>query len=287
MICSTLLLALGLQSPVPPIEPARLRATIGELAAFPTRHTLSPHNAEAGAWIEDRFKALGYEVERHAFDYRGQRPFNVVATRRGSESPDEFIVIGAHYDSRTTRLSNAEAPAPGADDNASGVAAILEVARALKDVPTEGSIRFIAYSGEEQGLIGATAYAKMAQEKAMNIAVVINLDMVGRPDDPDGLRIFAEHDPGLRVRDNDAPSRAWADRLFRAAERAGLKPEEGPIYGSDYIPFEAAGYACIGLYDGADDQPFYHSGTDTPDGVDVDYTAKAASAVLRLLLDPE
>lgn len=274
-------------APAPLAEAARIRADVETLAGFGTRHTVAPENAAAGAWIERRFRDLGYEVERHAFDFRGERPFNVVATRRGAERPDEFILIGAHYDSRTTRLGDSKSPAPGADDNASGVAAILEVARVLRDVPIRRSIRFLAYSGEEQGLIGSTAYAEMANEHKMNIAVVVNLDMVGRPDDEAGLRIFAEHDPGLRVRENDAASRAWADRLFRAAERAGLRPEQGPIYGSDYIPFEAAGFACIGLYDGADDQPFYHSGTDTPDGVDAEYTAKAARAVAALAIGAE
>jgi Zn-dependent M28 family amino/carboxypeptidase len=115
----------------------------------------------------------------------------------------------------------------------------------------------------------------------------VNLDMVGRPIDPGKRQIVVEHDPGLRVLTNDEASRSWANRLAAQVELAGLKVKEGPIFGSDYIPFEAAGYPCVGLFDGADEQPFYHTGDDRPEAVDTGYTARAAGAVIGLILGDE
>jgi bacterial leucyl aminopeptidase len=267
----------------PAIRPEAVGAKLRTLTEFRTRHTLSRENAEAGAWIENQLAMQGYRVERHSFAYRDAKPFNVVATKPGTNQEDAFIVVCAHYDSRMERLGNSVARAPGADDNASGVAAMLEIARALRDVPTKSSIRFIAFSGEEQGLIGSRAYATEAKATNMNIKVIINIDMIGRPIDESKRRIVVEHDPGLRVQENDARSREWADRLFAAIKASGLEPVEGSIYGSDYIPFEAAGYPCVGLFDGADNQPFYHTSDDVLEEVDLDYCSSAASAVLALL----
>lgn len=288
MNTSSLVIAalLAIVSDVPSPDPDRIARDVQALAAFPTRNTLSDDNVRAADWLERRFRDMGYDdVTRHPFTYRGVERSNVVATTRVKPGTDSLILIGAHYDSRSSRLGDAQARAPGADDNASGVAALLELARLLADLPDAPAVRFIAYSGEEQGLHGARAYASLAKQEKMNISVVINMDMVGHPIDPDRREIFIEHDPGLSSRDNDAPSRAWTDRLLRACEKTDLRAKEGPIFGSDYIEFEKVGYPCVGLFDGADTQPFYHSSDDDISTVDPAYTAKAASIVLGAILD--
>lgn len=278
----------ALQEAVPEAElhprVLRIEADLEALTAYPTRHTLSPHAVEAAAWIEERFRGAGLEeIHRSAFRYREIERHNVVATKRGSAPEAGIVLIGAHYDSRMERLGDVEAPAPGADDNATGVAALLEIARSLRDVPTRRTVRFVAFSGEEQGLIGSRAYAEQCKKEQVNIELMINLDMVGRPIDADRREIVVEHDPGMRIRTNDAPSRAWANRLARSVRAAGLSVKEGPIYGSDYLPFEAAGYACVGLFDGADREPFYHTGDDRLEDVDPIYCARAAGAVVELI----
>lgn len=283
-----LLLAVVPQAPAagpPPVEEARVAESLKALTDLPTRHTLSPQAESAAAWIEGRLRSFGLEVDRFAFEFGGRTCHNVVATKGGAGSPDEFILIGAHYDSRMERIGDSGAPAPGADDNASGVAALLEVARVLAAVPTDRSIRFVAFSGEEQGLVGSRAYAARCRADGLKIAAMINLDMVGHPIDPGRRRVVVEHDPGLRTPDNDAGSRSWADRLLRAARRTRLEAVEGPIYGSDYIPFEAIGVPCVGLYDGADGQPFYHTGDDSPAVVDPAYCAEVARLVVGAVLE--
>lgn len=278
----------AVQEAVPEAELAprvlRIEADLEALTAYPTRHTLSPHSVEAAGWIEERFREAGLkEIHRSAFSYRGIERHNVVGSKRGTAPESGIVLIGAHYDSRMERLGDAEAPAPGADDNATGVASLLEIARSLREVPTRRTIRFVAFSGEEQGLVGSRAYAELCKKEKLNIEVMINLDMVGRPMDADRREIVVEHDPGMRVRSNDGASRAWANWLARSVRAAGLTVKEGPIYGSDYLPFEAAGHACVGLFDGADREPFYHTGDDRLEDVDPVYCARAAAAVIELI----
>jgi esterase/lipase superfamily enzyme len=267
------------------VDPARIAATVERLADFPTRHTLSPTNLEAADWLRDAFRKLGYEdVKFHEFPVGKVTRRNVVCTKPGADK-EKFVLVCAHLDSRAADLGAPEARAPGADDDASGVAAVLELARVLEAVETPWSVRFVAFSGEEQGLLGSSAYAKLASDQKMKIRLVLNLDMVGHPADPRHPAIVVERDGGNAREENDAPSAAVADRIETLAAKAGLGPKRGVIYGSDYIPFERFGYVCVGLFDGADDRPFYHSRDDTPDKVDVSYCASATRLALATLLD--
>lgn len=263
---------------------ARIAADIASLVEFGTRHTLSEENTRAADWLADRFRDAGCdEVALREFRIGQHSRLNVVATIRGEARPDEFVLVGAHFDSRNARIADAEGPAPGANDNASGTAALLELARTLAADRPGRSVRFVAFSGEEQGLVGSRAYAKTAKEDGLAITLMINLDMIGHPMDEAGKVIVVEHDPGLRDRENDEGSLAWAGRLIDHARTAGLDPIAGEMYGSDYMPFEANGVVCVGLFDGADTADFYHDEADTPDKVDSAYCASATAATLALI----
>lgn len=263
---------------------ARIAADIASLVGFGTRHSLSEENSRAGGWLADRFREAGCdEVGLHEFRL-GQHPCsNVVATIRGETHPNEYVLVGAHYDSRNARIADAEGPAPGANDNASGTAALLELARSIAAARPGRSVRFVAFSGEEQGLVGSRAYAKTAKDDGTTITLMINLDMIGHPMDEAGKAIVVEHDPGLRNRENDEESNAWAGRLIHHVRDAGLEPIAGEMYGSDYMPFEANGVVCVGLFDGADTAEFYHDEADTPDKVDTAFCASATAAALALI----
>jgi Zn-dependent M28 family amino/carboxypeptidase len=237
------------------------------LANFTTRHTASPLNLKAANWLKTELQTIGYtDVALHDFKYQGQTRHNVVATKRGKTDPDIFIIVCAHYDSRMENLDDHISVAPGADDNASGVATILELSTVLHQVATDCSIRFILFSGEEQGLLGSSAYAKHAHDSGMNIRLLINLDMVGHVTDGENPSIIIEIDSGNTSPVNDEPSRQFGKQMAAAAG-AGLKTRFGPIYSSDYMPFEHFGYVCVGLFDGADGEPFYHTQNDTEDKV--------------------
>ena len=137
----------------------------------------------------------------------------------------KVLLIGAHLDSRTKDVEDARSPAPGADDNGSGVAALLEAARVLRGIESRWTIHFCAFSGEEQGLIGAAAYAQRVHKEGLPVELVINMDMVGHPEDPQRPVIIVERDIGNRRKENDAKSRAYAERMSRVARFTKLGVE--------------------------------------------------------------
>jgi Peptidase family M28 len=268
------------------VKPTAIRDSLERLLKFPTRHTRSPQNVEAAAWLRDQFKSLGYEdVAFHQFKLGDLTRSNVVCVKPGSADRKKVLIVCAHYDSRTEDLDDAQSPAPGADDNASGVSVLLETARVVREIPTATTIYFVAFSGEEQGLVGSSAYARSARAAKLPISLVINIDMVGHPADPARPAVIIEQDVGNARRENDAPSRAFAAGSVRAAGVTRLATKLGPIYGSDYMPFERLGISCIGLFDGADNQPFYHKGSDVIGTVDTAYSADVCRLLLATILD--
>ena len=292
----------------PTASPERLAADLRWLTAYPTRHTLSAQNVEVARALRAKFRQMGYgDVALEEFAVARTTRFNVVATKRGTTAPAEIVVLGAHFDSRNKDAQDARGPAPGADDNGTGTAAVLEIARQLAAVPTARTVRFVLFSGEEQGLVGARADAQRLKAAGANVVLMANLDMIGRssPPGPGGERppahvparrgrprrrrrarraIYVESDQGLDVPGNDAASRRWGDRLERIAYGYGLGVSRGPLYGTDYLPFEAAGYPAVGLYDGADTEAFYHKRRRHPRGGGRRLPRpRAASAMLDLV----
>src|SRR5262245_5072266 len=164
------------------VDPGKLSGWVNALALMPTRHSLSPQSVEAAKWLKDQFVGLGYaDTLLQDFAIGSVTRHNVVCTKIGSVEPSRFILVGAHFDSRMSDLQNSNARAPGADDNASGTAALLELARLLHAVDVKCSVRLVAFSGKEQGLVGSTAYAENARAIGENIGLMINLDMIGHP----------------------------------------------------------------------------------------------------------
>lgn len=268
------------------VEQSRINEWISELVNFSTRHTLSPRNVEVAQWLQSQFKALGYDdVVFNDFTYSGVTRHNVICTKPGNLDPDKNLIVCAHYDSRMKNLGDFTSVAPGANDNASGVAALLEIARILLTIDTKYSIRFVGFSGEEQGLIGSTAYASFLNASGGQIQLLINLDMIGHPENSADPSIIIERDIGNDVDSNDAPSQNCAMQMVQAAaDYTKIKTILGPIYSSDYMPFEHFGYVCIGAYDGADSLPFYHTGNDTLDKVDMSFCTEVTRMVLATIL---
>jgi hypothetical protein len=155
--------------------------------ALRSRYSLSPQLDVERAYVGQHFADLGLQVEYHPFTMVGPdgsvQIFNVVATHPGVDAfSDDVCILCAHYDSTASRTLNwnwETDPAPGADDNASGAAAVMEAARVLSQYEFSDTIRFIAFAGEEQGLWGSSAYAADAWAAGDDISAVINLDMIG------------------------------------------------------------------------------------------------------------
>jgi len=272
-----------IQALVKEVDKQRLRESVTELAAFGTRWSFSSGIARVPAWVRAQFLARGYkagkEVRYQPFKLGGGgRQRNVLAGPK--KSTRGLILVCAHYDSVSEAPSDS---APGADDDASGIAALLELARVLRAATLKRDLLFAAFGGEEQGLFGSAACAEIAARESWPIDVVINMDMIGYKDAGSARQVTVEYDHGNRNPGNDAAAKAYGLLMAQAArDYTSLEPVHTDIWSSDYMPFEAKAFACIGAYD-ADENPNYHRTTDTVSTLDFDHFAEVVKMVLATI----
>ena len=224
---------------------ARMVATMQRLEDFGTRYVVTDSCWAAGYWIGGQFESLGYETVR--FDTFRTMSFqdsvetmNVLAVKEGTTRPDEYVVIGGHYDSVSIlNFSDPDALAPGVDDNGTAVAAVFEAARLLKNVPTDRSVIFACWSAEEVGLWGSRAFVADAVADSMNIIVYINMDCLGYLDPGVDL-------PPVTVY-TDSLSRAIAGYMETLAERTPYEFQSfiQPLGASDHTSFWEARYNVV------------------------------------------
>jgi hypothetical protein len=266
------------------IDEHRVEAIIRKLASFGTRHTLSSQTDPArgiGAardWIfAELARNAGLDVQLQSYIQPPAPPripvevkiTNVVATLHGSTNPERVYVVTGHYDSRCTDVLNAVNDAPGADDDASGVAVIMELARLMARRKPKATIVFAAVAGEEQGLFGSDFMAKQFKAAGADVQAMFTNDIVGSSTADDGtrdphvVRMFAEGVPTAETTaeanirrsvggENDSSSR----QLSRFARAVAVNPETGMdvrvvyrrdryLRGGDHISFLTQGYpAC-------------------------------------------
>ena len=157
------------------VEQSEMNTTIQTLEDFGTRNWYTQGSLDAQDWLFQQYSDLGLSVELQFIPYGGTNSSqNVIATLPGTLYPDQYVVLGCHYDSYTY-----SGDAPGADDNASGSAGILEIARILSQYDFNRTIIFCSFSGEEYGLYGSEEYATMADNTDMDILGYFNIDMSG------------------------------------------------------------------------------------------------------------
>jgi Zn-dependent M28 family amino/carboxypeptidase len=280
-----------------------LKETVHDLSSFHTRHTESENIDDVASWLMEKLQNIcGGDVYTHNFthtpngekddddeqtQFREKKPThhlkNIVCEKPGSTN--STIMISAHYDSRMEDTNNSTARAPGADDNASGVSALLEIARILSNVSLNNSIIFVLFPGEEQGKWGSTQYADYVEKADVDINLLINLDMVGfSPEETNDFLI--EYDNGNVVQDNNKYSQAVANFIKGIAENhTDLNATLGLLGNSDYLPFEALGYIVIGLHDdGVTKNPNHHTMNDTPDLLDYEYLTSVTRLTLATIL---
>ena len=230
------------------VSQQRMVRDVQKLVSFGTRHTLSSQTDKRrgiGAsvrWAEGELKRVGLQTLQTCDTVSGRRVptptrvCNAVGIQRGTERPNDVVIITGHIDSRVTDVMNATADAPGANDDASGVAAVLESARVLSKRKFPGTIVYAALSGEEQGLLGGKILADYAKAQGWNVVANLNNDIIGNSCGSDGVcndrvvRVFSEG-PRWQGREelaaaqrslggeNDSPSRNISRFLDRLAER--------------------------------------------------------------------
>jgi len=165
------------------------QSNLQHLQDYGTRNAYTPQSILAQNWIKEQFESYGYPVELFDFSMpQGAASDNVIATKVGTLYPDEYVIIGGHYDTYSYSGN-----APGADDNGTGVCGVMEVARVMADFETDRTVVFCAFSGEEYGLYGSEAYAAWCENQGLNILGYFNIDMCGylHPGDPIHTDIIA------------------------------------------------------------------------------------------------
>lgn len=301
--------------PATVVSQERLQTDVERMVAFGTRHTLSAQDDPVrgiGAvldWGAGEFAAISaacgnclevVQPERVVSGDRVPMPTrlrNVVAIQRGTERANEVVIVQGHIDSRVTDVLNATADAPGANDNASGSALVLEAARVLSQRRYPTTIVYALLSGEEQGLLGGALLADYALEQGWAVKAVLNNDIVGGSCGSDGycddahVRVFSEGEradanPATRAQmrsrggGNDSPSRnlsRWIDGL---AGQVGLGLDVRQVWrsdrmgrGGDHIPFLERGLPAIRFSVAVEDYNHQHQDLRTANGIDYGDTA--------------
>lgn len=300
-----------LKKAVDRVAEANIASTIKSLQSFKTRNLLSePRTPDSGIeaarrWLIKEFQKIpGLEVvdDGYLLPKQGQRIVrdtelhNVVAIKKGKASRERIIIVNAHYDTIAIsadgrfHYEDVNTEAPGANDDASGVAALLEIARIVAPLETEATIHFIAFSGEEQGLVGSTLYAQKMKEQGKNVEAVLTLDMISNIKAGNGyidstrVRVFSD-DP------NDSPSRELARYVRRIAEQVYPSFEVNLIYradrfgrGGDHTPFVMEGYPGIRFTEARENYSVQHTPHDTIENLSVPYCADVTRVVLAATL---
>jgi len=269
----------------------RLAGQIGE------RHVLRPEALHAAErYIADTLRALGYEVSRQAYEAQGVDSANLEVTISGSAAASEIVLVGAHYDTVPG--------SPGADDNASGVAAILELARSLREAEPARTIRLVAFVNEEPpfffwGEMGSKVYAKAARARGDDIRVMLSLEMLGCYSDEKGsqgypplLKYFYPMQGDYIAFVSNIRSRHALRGVFEAFRASSDFPAEKlaapalvPGIGwSDQLSFWREGYPAAMVTDTAFHRyRHYHLPTDTPEKLDYARMAQVVEGLARTL----
>jgi Zn-dependent M28 family amino/carboxypeptidase len=242
-------------------------------------------------YIEREFKSLGLRVESDRFTYYGKNYRNIVA-RAGGAARAPLVILGAHFDSVSG--------SPGADDNASGVAVLLEAARMLSGLRLRYPVMFCAFNLEELNMIGSAHFAARLKTEGAQVAAMLSLEMLGYTDAragsqkyPLGLSwLYPERGDFVGVVGNRRSSALL--RVFAGAMRqiAGLPVETLTVLGngflvpqvrlSDHAPFWDQGYPALLLTDTAFMRnPHYHGPTDTIETLDLDFMGKVCQGVVH------
>lgn len=304
----------------------RIESDIQTLVDFGTRHTLSETESDtrgigaARRWIFAEFERISeacggclevmYVSDTISEEKRIPDPVevkSVIAVQRGKTDPNRYVMMSGDIDSRVSDVMDYTSDAPGANDNASGVAGALEAARVLTQYEFDGSIVYAALAGEEQGLFGGKILAEKAKEEGWHLTAVLNNDMIGNIEGINGVinnttaRIFAE---GTRMNESDreatmrrfyggevdSPSRNLARYIDTVADRYINNLDTMIVYrldrfgrGGHHRPFNDLGYAGIRIMETNENYNRQHQDLrvedgieygDTIDGVDFDYAAK-------------
>jgi Zn-dependent M28 family amino/carboxypeptidase len=320
------------------IKAESLENTVNKLVSFGTRHTLSDTKSKtrgigaAQQWVKSEFEKyalasngrLTAKIDYFTIKADGRRIAvdsqlgNVMGTLKGiNPTDDRVLIISGHLDSRVTDVMDAKSDAPGANDDGSGVAAMMELAKIMSKRSFPYTIIFVAVTGEEQGLYGARHLAELAKQENWNIVAMLNNDMIGNSlssgtglRDNTKVRVFSEATPYLETedeakmrklinRDNDSPSRLLARYIKSVTDQYVDQLEVSLVYrndrflrGGDHTPFSQNGFTAIRFCEMNENYDHQHQDLrtenavkygDLPEFMDFEYLRKIAASNLATL----
>lgn len=259
----------------------------GTPVTLDVRYTHRPEHQLAADWIVEQFEALGYPVTRQPFQVGASATENIIATKTGTVAPGEVVLVGGHYDAICFGCSPSTDPTPGAEDNASGVAATLHVAELLANVDTERTVVFVAFGGEEQGLFGSSHYANQLGPDADDVVAAVTMDMISYRS---GLySIDVEGFNGTENGGAAADSRDLMDLVLANADRAvgNLATDTLiPGFGSDHVPLAYAGIPTVLVIESEyASYPHYHRSTDVFSHLDPAFGTDVVRVVMATVAD--
>jgi Zn-dependent M28 family amino/carboxypeptidase len=261
----------------------------GQTTTLITRNSFTKGLDVALAFIEEQYKAMGkgITVSRDIYTVRGKKFANIVAELRGTVNPEKVVIFGAHLDSTAGSPWGSESDCPGADDDGSGTAALLEMARLLAGQPLSYTVRFCHFTGEEQGLWGSYAYSDKVAKAGIDLVAMVEMDMIGycakpgnRLDIHDGADKNGSHELvvkfvrniltyGLSLNPVDTHNHAVDDR-------------------SDHAGFLDHGYKAVVLSEEFTDDGFnpnYHSTGDKLSACNMPYMVEVVKAMVATACD--
>ncbi len=264
----------------------RITDSITALSGMWTRAFYTDDCWNASIYIHDELEELGLWVYYQELDVRGSTVRNVVAVLNGSDPAAGQYLFGAHYDSRhkdDANFTSGYLAAPGADDDASGVAAVIELATILRDSPLPNTIKFVAFAAEESGLNGSMYFVQQESAAGVTYNGTVILDMIGyRSGEKNRATIFC-----------DTATNSMSESILSAIDEYSLDLSVTVIAGnemdaSDHASFWQYGYPSLVMTEqtvnGKVINPYYHTSEDIPYHLSVNQTAEITKAVLGSLL---
>ncbi|MBB6369891.1 M28 family peptidase [Chryseobacterium shigense] len=268
------------QTRVNKVSQTNITTNLQDFGNLGVKTTGSIENTNALNWLKAKYQSYGYDasqITEDTFTYNGNSTKNLIITKTGTVYPDTYVIICGHYDTIV---------GPGVSDNGSGASILLEAARILKNVPTEYSIKFIHFSGEEQGLLGSSHYVNNVvfqnNVRQLNLKVVFNIDQVGGKLGNLNNNIKCESDQSGQT-GNNAASLAMTQQLATCTTLySPLQTTMSNAFNSDYMPFENKGDIITGFYETTRSYN-EHTVNDTFANVDPVYVFNVGKAALGAL----
>jgi hypothetical protein len=243
---------------------------IQSLTDFGPRRTGTTACEDAGYYIANVFSSMGLDVRIHEWSYGGNSGNNIEGTLHGvNETSNEVYIVCGHYDSVSG--------SPGADDNAAGTAAVMACAEVMHNYEFEHTVRFVAFDGEEQGLLGSTVYASEAVSEGVNIVEVFNADMIGyAEDETDRHTVKIYGSANVIASESQHMNDIYPGLIDLTVQTYS------PSGNSDHWPFIQRGFDAA-MYHEYHFNPYYHSSQDTIENMDLEYDSRVTRMILATL----